>query len=84
MLNSFTSEDLMAIAFSHYSYLSTPAAPGGREPTGLLDLRIANPHTRRLVIHGLMRNGELMAKVPHPEVRDMKALRAALKTDRPF
>lgn len=62
--------------FSHYSYLCHP--DGGREPTGLLDLNSAGPCSRRSVVHGLVKNGELLAKVPFSSIQDMRSLRAAL------
>lgn len=64
---------------THYSYLSGPGFM--REPTGLLDLSAASVETRRKVIHSLIQNGELLAKLPFPEINDMVQLRAALKAE---
>jgi len=64
--------------FTHYSYLGGP--DGLREPTGLYDLADACENTRRRLIHGLVRNGELLAPGPFgSEIKDMRQLRNALK-----
>lgn len=62
---------------THYAYLSH--ADGSREPTGLLDLEASGADARRGVIHGLMRNGELLAELPFEKIKDMRVLRAALR-----
>ena len=64
--------------FTHYSYLGGP--DGLREPTGLYDLAAACEETRRKLIHGLVRNGELLAVCPFgTEIKNMLQLRNALK-----
>lgn len=64
--------------YSHYAYLSHP--DGGREPTGMFDLIMDGPKERRTLIHGLLRNGELLAELPDDKISDMKALQAALNS----
>lgn len=61
---------------THYSYLSAPDFT--REPTGLLDLSVACVLTRRRVLHSLIANGELLAALPYPEIKDMVTLRSVL------
>lgn len=68
----------MAEQFTHYSYLCSPIRPY-REPTGMFDLRGDGESTRRTLVHHLLRNGELLAALPFPEIRTMKQLREALK-----
>ena len=62
--------------FTHYTYIASPV---GREPTGLLDLRVSGENTRRRLIHSLVANGELLARVPFPGIENMVHLRAAIK-----
>jgi hypothetical protein len=62
---------------THYSYLANPA--GGREPTGILSLDGVIEDSRRNIIHGLMKNGELLAQLPFEKIKDMRVLRAALR-----
>lgn len=63
--------------FSHYAYLSGPQ--GLKEPTALFDLRAASNDTRRNLIHGLIKNGELLATCPFGcEIQNMRQLRNAL------
>ena len=68
----------MTGTFTHYSYLSSPRGVR-REPTGMLDLSVASPDTRRKLIHQLNINGELLSKLPFPEIKDMRQLGGALK-----
>lgn len=74
----------MPETFTHYSYMACPVGDANdpkwsREPTGLYDLDALDVISRRTFIHQMMRNGELLAKLPFPEIRDMKQLRGALK-----
>ena len=64
--------------FTHYAYLVSPVGVS-REPTGMMDLSAASEDTRRGVIHGLIQNGELLATLPFPEIKNMRQLRGALK-----
>jgi len=68
----------MKKTFSHYSYLASPVSPG-REPTGLYDLSEESVETRRHLIHNMLANGELVAPLPFPEIKNMRQLRGALK-----
>ena len=68
----------MTGSYTHYSYLSCPCGVR-REPTGMFDLSAASPDTRRRLIHQLNINGELLAPLPFPEIKDMRQLRGALK-----
>lgn len=62
--------------YTHYSYLENW---GRREPTGLYCLEGIPPATRRLLIRNLIVNGELLAILPFPEIRNLRQLRGALQ-----
>lgn len=64
--------------FTHYSYLSCPVGVS-REPTGLYALTSMDEKERRVFIHNMMRNGELIASLPFDNIRNMKQLRGALE-----
>lgn len=58
---------------SHYTYLSGPG--GMREPTSMMNLSSACQETRRQLVHNVLRNGELLAKLP-TGVKDLPTLAA--------
>lgn len=64
--------------FTHYSYMSCPISTP-REPTGLFNLGHTSVVTRRRLVSRLMTNGELLAVLPIPEIKNMKELRGYLK-----
>ena len=45
----------------------------------MFDLGAASTETRRQLIHQLVANGELLATLPFPEIKDMVQLRGALE-----
>ena len=67
----------MTATFTHYSYMSCPHGCK-REPTGIFNLGEDCVGTRRTLIHNLIRNGELLATLPFPEIKNMRQLRGAL------
>lgn len=63
------------MGFTHYAYFHGPN--GLREPSGLLDLTNKRLGERRDLLHRLLANGELLAKLPAP-VENVKQLRIYL------
>jgi len=64
--------------YTHYSYMSCPMGVR-REPTSIFNLAMASTATRRRLLHQLMQNGELLALLPFPEIKNMRQLRGALQ-----
>ena len=67
-----------AAKYTHYSYLICPVPPY-REPTGIYDFDGLGEEGRRVFIHNMLENGELVAPLPFPEITTMRQLRGALK-----
>jgi hypothetical protein len=65
---------------THFIYLSGPN--GMVEPTGMMNLSFWNVYRRRGLIHNLMLNGELLAKIPDGlSITTMHDLREYLSTN---